>query len=996
MTRRTDHRADHIILLVTIGGLFIGTLNTIGMSIPLQNPSSSEKISPQLALNTNRTAETQEKPIPRETPLQYTLHFSTEDLSFTTLLGYDQVTLKDGSYLTEPGKPMLPIKTILIAVPDDMKTTTLSILSVSEQLLPGTYTIFPAQHPRPIGETSNPFLLRPPNPTTYASPLPYPAQLAVLGDQTDLVGQSMVPITIYPVHYLPLQHKLTLVTSIMIRIQGTNGYTCGDYLSDQISENARLMYQQQIQNMVINPEDVHLLTSPHPHPLGVGPGDYEYVIITQDSWVSAFQPLADWKTQKGVPTAIVTTDWIYNSGGYSGTNIQKIRAFAQDVHTTWGTIYLLLGGDTDIIPCQYQTFPGVDPDPVPNDAYYADFDADWICELNIGRASVTGPGTGNGQIGNFINKILTYEKNPPLTNYAQNAGFFGFDLDAITHAYQCKININNAYIPTNWTVTTVYDNQGGNHKANVIAALNAGQNLANHADHSNETCIGVGYYHHNWLLTSSDVDALTNGDKQTILYSMGCDPAAFDVSNCFAEHFVRNSNGGGIAFIGNSRYGWYNYAQYNTLSMAYDVRFFESLFQENWYHLGVAFSDHKNDVMQSHSGDDTYQYCYTELTLLGDPELPVWTTNPATLVINHPLSLPVGSSSFTVHVQTPGGAAVENAYVCLQKGIEVYQRGYTNSTGNATFPVAPSTTGALDVTVTKQNYLPMESTAQVIGSNLPPNQPSSPSPANDTLDVPISIDVSWVGGDPNPGDTVTYDVYFGTSSTPSEVTSNQSAPTYDPGVLNETTTYYWMIIAWDNHGASTTGPIWHFTTQRETMVIKNLSQDWNFLALPFNQSIEKQNLTLIYDGVIYSWQDAVAQSLILDFIFGWDRTNHTYEIVDALSPGQGYWMFAYHDCVLCAEDVNESEPDAYITDLLQTWNLIGSSCDQSIEKQQLVIRYNETLYSWQDAVTNSIVLGFVYEWDDVNQTYHLTDVLHPGKSYWMYAYDNCTLLRSMY
>ena len=50
------------------------------------------------------------------------------------------------------------------------------------------------------------------------------------------------------------------------------------------------------------------MTSPNPQPMGVGPGDYDYVIITQDSWVSAFQPLADWKTQKGVPATIVTTD----------------------------------------------------------------------------------------------------------------------------------------------------------------------------------------------------------------------------------------------------------------------------------------------------------------------------------------------------------------------------------------------------------------------------------------------------------------------------------------------------------------------------------------------------------------------------------------------------------------------------------------------------------------------------------------------------------------
>jgi hypothetical protein len=501
--------------------------------------------------------------------------------------------------------------------------------------------------------------------------------------------------------------------------------------------------------------------------------------------VSSFQPLADWKTQKGVPATIMTTEWIYNSGGYSGTNVQKIKAFVQDVYNTWGTIYILLGGDIDVVPCHYRTFPIVDPDPVPNDAYYADFDSDWICEVNIGRASVTGPGSGTGQIGTFINKIMTYETNPPLTNYAKNAGFFGFDLDSITYAEQCKINIDTAFIPADWTMTTVYDSQTGNHKTNVIAALNAGQNLVNHADHSNNDSMGTGWYHnHNWLIYSADMDALTNGNKQIILYSMGCDPAAFDVSNCIAEHFVRNSNGGGIAFIGNSRYGWYEYGLYDTLAMGFDVHFFQSLFQENFYHLGAAFSDHKNDGYQEYPGDDWYQYTFTELTLLGDPELPVWTENPSIFVVSHPSTLPLASSPFTVHVETTTGSNVQNAYVCLWKDDEIYERGFTNTEGNATFTIQPETNGTMQVTVTKQNYLPSETFAQVINSNLPPNQPSSPDPTHGATNVSISSDLSWTGGDPNPGDTITYDVYFGTTSAPSKVMSNQSATTYDPGTLN--------------------------------------------------------------------------------------------------------------------------------------------------------------------------------------------------------------------
>jgi hypothetical protein len=59
----------------------------------------------------------------------------------------------------------------------------------------------------------------------------------------------------------------------------------------------------------------------------------------------------------------------------------------------------------------------------------------------------------------------------------------------------------------------------------------------------------------------------------------------------------------------------------------------------------------------------------------------------------------------------------------------------------------------------------------------------------------------------------TYDVYFGTSTSPALVSTDQNGTTYDPGtLLSYNTIYYWQIVATDNHGLSTSGPLWDFTT----------------------------------------------------------------------------------------------------------------------------------------------------------------------------------------
>jgi len=104
----------------------------------------------------------------------------------------------------------------------------------------------------------------------------------------------------------------------------------------------------------------------------------------------------------------------------------------------------------------------------------------------------------------------------------------------------------------------------------------------------------------------------------------------------------------------------------------------------------------------------------------------------------------------------------------------------------------------------------------VYADNDPPYAPSDPDPYNGETNVEIDHDLSWTGGDPNPGDTVTYDVYFGTSSPPSEVATGISDTTYDPGTLDYNQIYYWKIVSWDNQGAYTSGSEWSFTTKDDT------------------------------------------------------------------------------------------------------------------------------------------------------------------------------------
>jgi hypothetical protein len=136
------------------------------------------------------------------------------------------------------------------------------------------------------------------------------------------------------------------------------------------------------------------------------------------------------------------------------------------------------------------------------------------------------------------------------------------------------------------------------------------------------------------------------------------------------------------------------------------------------------------------------------------------------------------------------------------------------------FSVDPSTPNGhliqFDLDITAGNGGPWSDSFEVpvtCTPNSPPNEPSSPSPTSGAIGVPTATDLSWTGGDPDPGDTVSYDVYLGTSNPPMTLLCDDtSVTTCDTGTLSHDTHYYWYVVATDNHGASASGSTWDLTT----------------------------------------------------------------------------------------------------------------------------------------------------------------------------------------
>ena len=134
------------------------------------------------------------------------------------------------------------------------------------------------------------------------------------------------------------------------------------------------------------------------------------------------------------------------------------------------------------------------------------------------------------------------------------------------------------------------------------------------------------------------------------------------------------------------------------------------------------------------------------------------------------------------------------------------------NTGSSVQWQAPSDPGNYSISVTVSDGAETDQDFVNVTVEISTATISNPIPPDGATDVPTTTNLSWSHSGPN---NSSYDIYFGTNSSPDTtelVSSDQAESTYDPGVLENSTTYYWKIVARDNRDQETKGSIWSFTT----------------------------------------------------------------------------------------------------------------------------------------------------------------------------------------
>jgi hypothetical protein len=224
--------------------------------------------------------------------------------------------------------------------------------------------------------------------------------------------------------------------------------------------------------------------------------------------------------------------------------------------------------------------------------------------------------------------------------------------------------------------------------------------------------------------------------------------------------------------------------------------------------------------------------------------------------------------------------------------------------------------------------------------NIPPFEPSDPNPEDGAILVNSDTILSWNCGDPN-GDPLTYDVYFGDTTSPLKVVSNQSDMTYDPLTLEYATTYYWNIVAWDNQNVSTSGLLWEFTTEYPQKLTFCPTDD-TFIDQPVGPDLPRGD----YDYMIVENKYGGDGSFYeIDVLIKFDVSSIPTNATISLVILKLYYYMWYAN--------NPSGRDLYLYRITNNWN------------EETVTWNTQPSYTSQSSASSSVPLstGMWIEWD---------------------------------
>ena len=577
---------------------------------------------------------------------QITLTYSFNNPTFQKITinenTYDRIFLEDCVTASNAGEPNIPSKGVYILIPPKSKIDEIQITTSTEKTLGKGFNIDPVGEPIPITDSSTSQKISA-NPEIYNSNKFYPNKLFTEIGTYNFRGYKILVLLLQPIQYNPVTGELYFYENMYVNVK-----TSFDNKVINLFRGTK-QDEQDIIKKVDNPDDAYQYINEIKYS-STSFDSYDLLILTTDSLKSGFESLKQAHDATGVNTVIKSLSDVGSS------DLDSIRNYIKDAYINWGISYVLIGGDSNVIPAAILWVSGMDEnvtyyeEEMPSDLFYACLDGpynydgdqywgepndgtdggdvDLVAEVYVGRACVD----NIADVNTFVTKTIAYINKDPYDQYlnkiclaAEYMGNYGIASYGGTYMDQLiDTCTDDGYttigIPTNnYTITKLYDSPTYTWGySDIISIINNDVHIINHLGHAS--------YDYNMKMDSSDINYLNN-DKTCFIYSQGCMSGGFDNPwgyDCIAEEFTVKTSYGAFAGIWNARYGWFWSYSTDGDSQRFHRQFWDAVFGENIPEIGKANHDSKEDNLAI-IGRSCIRWVYYETNLFGDPALSFFT-----------------------------------------------------------------------------------------------------------------------------------------------------------------------------------------------------------------------------------------------------------------------------------------------------------------------------------------------------------------------------------
>lgn len=673
-----------------------------------------------------------------QTTKQIVLSFNANDFTYT----YDNDSnlvigseIHDIFYRNDITAPSLPFIDVNVLIGRNDVCSGVSVNIVSQTILMDIdMADNPEIIPAGIGSVMN-------QNTVMSTSTIYPDTIFEYTCVTSIGGYRMVNMCVSPFKYNVATRSLSLISQFEITISSYEDDTINIGGERALCED----FRDDVRNMIVNPDDMDILypTSMLPRKArrvsSLDDDNFDYVIITDSSLVSAFMPLADWKNQKGVRTRIVTEQQIDEN--YTDSLLQlKIKHYLKDRYDNDSIQYALLGGDDDIIPAFFYDMKVVFSNQIqystkmPVDMFYACFggsfnwnknnddimdenlnDIDFEPEISLTRLPVRTIEDVNA----VVNKIINYEKKPPIDNWNNSLLMGGTKVKKYNSIGTSDVeiignNLYNIFIKDVWQGQRIrfYDTktdfpEGEDYdfsSENLQTQLSNGFAFADIMTHGSYATYQMEHNGDSYGVGSASI---LQNSHPTIITTSACYTNDFIGSeDCLSESFIKNKDSWIIAYLGCSKQGFYsvpdNIDNYTKISDSpkFNGKFYNTMFRnlcsKNFGKL-VDYTKVHTFPYSTLKHNTCQRWIVFGTNPIGDPEMPIFTCQPKRFT---GIGCSLQNGNFTVNTGT------DTCRICFTVTDEYGNKNYIilNDTTTATISINDGDT--LGVCITKQLFVP--------------------------------------------------------------------------------------------------------------------------------------------------------------------------------------------------------------------------------------------------------------------------------------------------